>query len=47
MTSTIATHDRALPTLEEGFSGDVIRPSDLRYGAAARCGTRWSTAGRR
>jgi FAD/FMN-containing dehydrogenase len=34
MTSTTATHDRALPTLEERFSGDVIRPSDPRYGAA-------------
>jgi FAD/FMN-containing dehydrogenase len=34
MTSTIASHDRALPRLEERFSGDVIRPSDPRYGAA-------------
>ena len=36
MTSTSATHDRALPTLEKGFSGDVIRPSDPRYGAARK-----------
>ena len=34
MTSTTATHDRTLPTLEERFSGDVIRPPDPRYGAA-------------
>ena len=34
MTPTAATHDRALPTLEERFSGDVIRPSDPRYSAA-------------
>jgi FAD/FMN-containing dehydrogenase len=34
MTSTTATHDRVLPNLEERFSGDVIRPSDPRYGAA-------------
>jgi FAD/FMN-containing dehydrogenase len=34
MTSTTATHDRVLPSLEERFSGDVIRPPDARYGAA-------------
>jgi FAD/FMN-containing dehydrogenase len=34
MTTTTTTHDRVLPTLEERFSGDVIRPSDPRYGAA-------------
>jgi FAD/FMN-containing dehydrogenase len=31
---TTTSHDRALPTLEERFSGDVIRPDDPRYGAA-------------
>ena len=34
MTSPTASHARALPTLDERFSGDVIRPSDPRYGAA-------------
>jgi FAD/FMN-containing dehydrogenase len=33
MNSTTATH-RPLPTLEERFSGDVIRPTDPRYGVA-------------
>jgi FAD/FMN-containing dehydrogenase len=34
MSSTTATDTRALPGLEDRFSGDVIRPSDSRYGAA-------------
>jgi FAD/FMN-containing dehydrogenase len=34
MPRTITSHDRVLPRLEERFSGDVIRPSDARYGAA-------------
>jgi FAD/FMN-containing dehydrogenase len=34
MTVKTAARDRALPTLEESFSGDVIRPSDPHYGAA-------------
>jgi FAD/FMN-containing dehydrogenase len=36
MTSTTTTHDRAMPTLDRRFSGDVIRPSDPRYGAARK-----------
>jgi FAD/FMN-containing dehydrogenase len=32
--TTAATNERALPRLEERFSGDVIRPSDPRYSAA-------------
>src|SRR5688572_21542357 len=34
MTATTDTYDRALPTLDERFSGDIVRPSDPRYGAA-------------
>jgi FAD/FMN-containing dehydrogenase len=34
VTAKTAPRDRTLPTLEESFSGDVIRPSDPRYGAA-------------
>jgi len=34
MTSTTASPVRALPRLEERFTGDVIRPSDSRYAAA-------------
>ena len=34
MPRTTTIHDRVLPRLEERFSGDVIRSSDPRYGAA-------------
>jgi FAD/FMN-containing dehydrogenase len=34
MPSTTTHHEPVLPRLEERFSGDVIRPSDARYGAA-------------
>jgi FAD/FMN-containing dehydrogenase len=34
MPPTTTSHDRVLPRLEERFSGDVIRPSDPRYGPA-------------
>ncbi len=34
MPRTTTTHDRVLPGLEDQFPGDVIRPSDSRYGAA-------------
>ncbi len=34
MPRTTTIHDRVLPRLEERFSGDVIRSSDARYGAA-------------
>ena len=36
MTFTTASQERVLPKLEERFSGDVIRPSDPRYGASRR-----------
>jgi FAD/FMN-containing dehydrogenase len=34
MLRTTTGHDAVLPRLEEDFSGDLIRPSDHRYGAA-------------
>jgi FAD/FMN-containing dehydrogenase len=34
MLRTTTSHDGVLPRLDEHFSGDLIRPSDARYGAA-------------
>jgi hypothetical protein len=34
MLRTTISHEGVLPRLDEHFSGDLIRPSDPRYGAA-------------